>query len=247
MSELDVEYKDILTTLKQMIKAKGLKYKQISELSKIPESSLKKIFSGRDCSLKTMLEICQAVEIRFQDVLDMKEEETPEAFEFNEEQASYFADYIDCYKFFIRIFRGTPMKEVMADLNINENLKSRYLRELEDINLIERHAGNQIKFIPNGSIKIHEDSKLYSKIVESLAKNFVTELPKIKDDPKTKVHQVGSVKVTETTLKDFIRKISDVYDEFDLKLQKERKYLPQDTLVPITYFIGIGKYDSIGK
>ena len=123
-----VQYKDILATLKGLAKSKGVKYAEISEKTGIAESSLRKIFTGRDCPLVSILKICSSLGITLDEVLNLQKIKKLKFYEFTEEQDTYLADFYDCYKFYVRILRrGEVIDKVANDLNISDAVKRQYL------------------------------------------------------------------------------------------------------------------------
>lgn len=247
MKSTQIEFQDFVSTLKSILKAKNLKYKDLAQLSSIPESTLKKILSGRDCSMVTMLEMCKAIDVNLLDIFELVRNKSTETYEFTEQQQEYFIDNYKAYKFFIRLYRKQPKKDLLSELKISPSQFKIYLKELEEVGLIERLENDQIRFIANGAIKIPESSRLHDRIVREVSYSFLEAIPTIKDSQRHKIHEVGSLQVSEENLSDFIQKLGAVFSEFEKKAQKDSKYLSQKNLQPITYLIAAARFDSAGK
>lgn len=247
MSDQNLEYTETLDTLKEVIKAKGLRYKDIAEKAGIPESSLKKIFTGRDCSFMRLIQICNSINIKLKDIFDIRSESEDNIYRFTDEQEQYFCEFLDSYKLFVKINSGKSLSDSSKELGLDSNITRTYLKDLEKIGLIERQPGDKIKFKVNGTIKIDENSRLHDKIVEKVATSFIMELPKIRKSKAQSIYEIGSVRASPETIKEFIYNVQVAYNLFDAKSQKENKFLPPDGLRHLTYLLAIAEYDSIGK
>ncbi len=243
-----VQYKDILATLKSLAKTKGIKYAQISEDTGIAESSLRKIFTGRDCPLTSILKICSALEVTLDEVLSLQKNKKMKFYEFNDEQDRYFADFYDCYKLYIRVLRKhEKIGDVVKDLGISEAVHRQYLKDLESLKLIERMPEDRIKFLHPEAIIIRPNSRIYHKVTRETADSLLDELPKKKVRPNEKLYEIGSMRSSEQLFRNFIEDVNKCFEDFRKKVNKEVKHLADEELIPVTYILAVGEHDTIGK
>ncbi len=241
----DLEQKNIMDSLKKIVKQKKITYQDISKSTEIPESTLKKIFSGRDCSLGVILKICHAINIELSDIIrESQIDYHKDAFYFNEEQENYLCDNLDAYWVILQVYRKRGIKKIRKDYNREPFRLDGIIRELERLKLIERHPGDILKLQFSGVLRISDGSKLHDVIVEKISALFITALNKIDDIQDNKLHQMGSVKMTPATLRHFISSIRTKFMEIETVYRRERAYYQDSELVDVTYLLGIANYNT---
>ena len=65
---------NIIETLKQYLKAKGITYKQLAEEIELSEASVKRLFSKQTFSLSRLEDVCRILDIDFYDLVLMDKE-----------------------------------------------------------------------------------------------------------------------------------------------------------------------------
>lgn len=137
----------VIKTLKLILKSRKITYQQIARKTGGSESGIKKIFSGSDCSLKKLLLICDAADISFADLIaTCNHSRSFETVEVPQEQQTFFLENPDYFHFYWRLaIEELDLAEIAARYKLSPKQQFRYLKKLDDFNLIELHAGNKIK------------------------------------------------------------------------------------------------------
>ena len=248
MISTEVEQQNIISGLKKISKIKKITYGEIAKNSDIPESTLRKIFSGRDCKLITILKICRALDVELNDVIrESQKDHFKDVFKLTQEQSEYFLIHLDAYWVFIMIMRKVPLSQMLKDFGGDEYRFVAILKELEKVGLIERLPENKVRIIPKGNMQLEDGVPLHNKIVELVVSRFIQALNTSQAGPITKLHQQGSVKMTGATFRKFIEKIREVFMEIEVIYKKENDYYSSDRseLIDVTYVLGVAEFNSI--
>ena len=121
MSGTEVEQQNIINGLKKISKIKKITYGDISKKTEIPESTLRKIFSGRDCKLSVLLKICDALEVDLNDVMRESEKHHGDGtFKLNQRQSEYFMINLDAYWMLLKLIRKMPLDKLLVDFGGDE-------------------------------------------------------------------------------------------------------------------------------
>ena len=57
----------LFSTLKQVLKSQGLRYRDLAELMDTSEPTIKRLFKEQDCKLSRLMDICKAIGVNFTD------------------------------------------------------------------------------------------------------------------------------------------------------------------------------------
>jgi len=241
---LDAEYLGIVTTLKSMLKKRKLRYKDVAEKTGFPESSLKKIFSGRDCSIRTLMSICECLETTLEDVLKVDSSQINKGFTLSNEQQQLFVRDPAIYDAFIRLVQKNESTQIREDLGLSQKVWDLYLKELEQVNLLERHVGGRVRLKVEGAMKI-ESGPLHDFLVGRVSHKFMAALPALAKEDKETVYEVGSIRITRRLFEEFSFSLKNLHRDFDRRGNLESTLLENKDLHKVTYIIAAAEFDSI--
>ncbi len=241
---LDTEYLGIVTTLKSMLKKRKLRYKDIAEKTGFPESTLKKIFSGRDCSIRTLMQICECLDTTLEDVLKVDSSQLNKGFTLTAEQEQLFVREPNVYDAFIRLLQKNEPAQIRDVLKLSDASWDRYLREMEEVGLLERHAGDRAKLKVEGSFKL-ASGPLHDFLVARVNAKFLKALPALQESDKETVFEVGSIRITRRLFEEFSFNLRNLYRDFDRRSNLESTLLEDKDLRKVTYLIAAAEFDSI--
>ena len=79
----------LFASLKQVLKAQGVRYKDLAEKMNTSEPTIKRLFAEQDCKLSRLLEVCEVLGICFTELVDLATNQpiTPSALSLETEQA----------------------------------------------------------------------------------------------------------------------------------------------------------------
>jgi transcriptional regulator with XRE-family HTH domain len=137
----------LLSTVKRILKSKGLTYKDISKEIGMSESSIKRLFSEHTFSLKRFEQICDLLEISFYELskISLNIESTHSVMSY--EQKLILSEKPRLMIFFYLLLNGRAPDSIVRDYKISKQESVKYLLELDKLKLIELHPENKIRFL----------------------------------------------------------------------------------------------------
>jgi len=222
---------EIVGTLKKVLKAKKLTYKNLATKLSFSEGTLKNIFHQNNTSLERLLEICDVAEIDFQDLVRMSTRSKEDEFSFTLEQEEFFANNPNYYFFFREtFFQRKSLKQMEKDFNLDEKSILGYLFKLEKMGLCEVLPGNAVRWNVNGKLRWLRNGPWNQKHLKS----YVDRILELILDKRENCYnsQIGHFSISQKTYDDFkteLRRLEDKYKEIafhDHMLNRTGNFIP---------------------
>lgn len=238
------DQKIIIQGLKNVLKNKGMSYEELAQQSQIPLSTLKKIFSGQDLKLNRLLQIIDCLGMNIYEFMDYtKREESLETFIFSIEQEKFFAQHLDYYLFFHKIYReSNSVNEVQNQLNLSENKTWKILRQLEAFGFLEILDFPEIKFTIKGGLRFQKEGPLQNVLFEKSLTSFTQHLiygpqqMKPLDSPFVRLYYG---KVSKSTYDRMLEKLREMQKDLMRETMLDRKLYEVKDLYDITWNLGL--------
>lgn len=231
--ESEFEFKKVLLTIKQALKSKSINYKELAFMIGMSESGVKKIFTSNDCSFSKLYTICDAIGLNLADIINESKKEFIIESKFTHEVENFFSSNLDYFYYFWKIIaERLPPEEVKKSLNLDETQNFRYLKKLDDFNLIELHENNRIKipkmkinrWVGSGPLthKIHKEWGI--KLVQDL-----TTVDNIKNNLKNsgQHYSIKMMKLTPESHGELITSLKNIEFEFLARSKREATINPE--------------------
>ena len=241
----NAEQKAIVTKLKSLLKQRGITYKELSRTSKVPESSIKKIFSGADCSLSKLVAICDALEVGLLHLASsIIQEREEDYFTFTLEQEKFFARNIEHFLFFHNLCRDNKsVAETQEQLGIGDAATWKILNKLERFNVLEVGPGMKVKIKIKGGVKYIKEGPLQHLILNHVPARF-TEFLVSSDPTQVPVDspflRLNFARMTPVNYKKLVHGLQELHQNFSDVAVRDRKYHSKDELIDVTWLFGLG-------
>jgi transcriptional regulator with XRE-family HTH domain len=169
------ETTNIVSTLKRALKAHGLTYRDVSEALSVSESSVKRLFSDKDFSLKRLDQICQLMNMEISDLIQQMEQETRLISQLSLEQETLLVSDLKLLLVAVCVTNHWSFGEILSTYSLTEHELIRSLAALDKLKLIELQPNNRVKllmtvdfsWIPNGPINQFFESQVQSDFFKS--------------------------------------------------------------------------------
>jgi len=169
------ETTNIVSTLKRALKAHELTYRDVSKALSISESSVKRLFSDKDFSLKRLDQICQLMDMEISDLLQQMEQETRLISRLSLEQETLLVSDLKLLLVAVCVTNRWVFGEILKTYSLSEHELIRSLAALDKLKLIELQPNNRVKllmstdfsWIPNGPINQFFESQVQSDFFKS--------------------------------------------------------------------------------
>jgi DNA-binding Xre family transcriptional regulator len=165
----------IVKALKQSLKARGLTYGDVAAHLKLTESSVKRLFSQRNFSLRRLDRICQLMETDLTEVISRAEQNRHLISSLNAEQEQLLVSDIKLLLIAVCIVNHWHFADIIATYSISEHEAVQALARLDRLRLIELQPGNRIKllispdfnWIKNGPIQAFFEKQVQTDFFQS--------------------------------------------------------------------------------
>lgn len=216
-------YPLLMAELKKVLKRKKIKYSDLAAEMEMSESSIKRLMSADDGSLSKIEAICDVVGISFFDLALLTKEDKPRNFYLTKKQDSFFAKNTHYFYFFSLIYEQRfTIEEVKKQYKLTDKSLMKYLKKLEELEMLERHPHNRIKWLIQGSTALPDLTDLGKHLMSTSIRNFsdiiLTE-GRLKSELEGKE---GSFRISELNLKkETVHRYRMELDELAEKYAKE--------------------------
>ena len=229
-------YPLLMNELKKVFKRKKLKYTDVSEHLGMSESSIKRLMSGHDTSLSKLESLCEVAGITFFDLVELCKNQVTENYFLTEKQDHFFARNTHYFYFFHLLYEeNQSVKQIKKTYKLTDKSVSNYLKKLEQLQMLERHPGDKIKFLITGSIQLKQSSRLGSFLLKNSMNNLASmtsDMSTLKNKLKGKegTFHIGEYFLRPETAKIFSQRLAQLHEEIDSVSDREKRIFGKSEL-----------------
>jgi transcriptional regulator with XRE-family HTH domain len=139
---------DLVETLKQYLKAKGITYKQLAKELELSEPSVKRLFSKQTFSLSRLEDVCRILDIDFFDLVLMDKERsrnTLKRLTIEQEQILVNDEKLLIFLYFLN--NGWTVSLITEEYEYSEIETIQMLSKLEKMGILELHPNNHVRML----------------------------------------------------------------------------------------------------
>jgi DNA-binding Xre family transcriptional regulator len=237
-------------TLKQILKAQGIRYCDLAELMQVSEPTIKRLFQEEDCKLSRLIELCDVLGIKLNDLIELASKTPAEPSQLPLETEQALAADPSLTSFFMLLISELSPEAIAKESNLTEADVYLYLRELEKLELIRLGRNDSFHFTVNRPIRWRVDGPLHDLLV-SINQQFIKEAlcsHHTTDSPFYSTSRLFS----EHSIKQLHEEIDRIYQRFQQQAALDQIYYPTDQLKPykmvatLTPF-NLSKYFSVDR
>jgi transcriptional regulator with XRE-family HTH domain len=143
----------IITTLKQLLRGKGMQYTDVAVALDVSERTVQRWLNGEGLTLELVGRLCDLVGATMAELFDLAEratDERPRRLTVKQEQA--LADTPMVAFLFTRLLQGWSPQEMQRACGLTKAQLIRHLLALERLGLIELHPGNRVRLLTRRNI-----------------------------------------------------------------------------------------------
>ncbi len=160
---------EILFTLKQYLKAKGITYQHLADEMGLSEANIKRLFSKEVISLDRLEEICGILDLELYDLTLMaKKKHQQGAAELTFDQEKKLAEDPLLAIFFYFLVNGWGIETISENYKISDVEITKFLIRLDKLGLIELHPGNHFRLLITQNIFWRKHGPLRTRSIKTL-------------------------------------------------------------------------------
>lgn len=225
---------EVFVVLKEVIKSRGLNYREVARKVEMSESGLKKLMSTKDCSLSKLDEICDALNISFDDLVELSKKGNTKVV-LNKKQEELFLKNPSYYHFLLQlIVADYDWKKVKEDFRLTKKKCLEIIFALDRVELVRLEPGNKIKkVIKSGDLSI--SAKLGKKVAWDIDEAFFHHARrKFQEGKSTAMGTRGNYCLKKESLNEMIESINEITQEFAKRSKREVILHEGDDLCEVT-------------
>lgn len=225
---------EVFVVLKEVIKSKGLSYKMISEKLSMSESGFKKLMSTKDCSISKLDQICEVLNISFDDLIELSRKKDNNLV-LNKQQEDLFFKNPSYYHFLLELIEAEyDWKKLKEEFRLTKKKCLEVLLALDKVGLITLLPGNKVKKTFKGC-DISITARLGEKVSWDIDEAFFHHArKKFKEAKSTAMGTRGNYRLKKESLNELIDSIRDITKEFSKRSKREMILYKEKELCDVT-------------
>lgn len=227
---------EIFIALKEVIKSRGMNYKELALELNMSESGLKKLMASKDCSMSKLDQICDILGMSFSDLVAISKDISDVNLVLNKKQEELFLKHPTHYHFFTELMANNyEWQKLMSIFQLSEKDCHSILRALDKVDLIEFGSGNRVRPLFKGT-DISISAQLGEKVSFSIDRAFFDHAQsEFKAKKRTSHGGRGTLYLKKETLKEMLDAFNEVSHEFAKRSKREELLYGRDALEEVTH------------
>lgn len=223
------ETEALLETLKNCLKRKDLKYRDVAKHLKLSEASVKRLFSQGNLSLERLEQILGLMDMRLIDFFALIQEEDSYISVLTPEQEESLIAQPKLLLIFFLLLNGWPLQEIYNVFNIEQLESIQLLAKLDKLKLIELLPHNKVKLLTASNFSWRKNGLVQRFFEEHVLTDFFKD--KFVDPNSTLIFMGGMLSDAS------LEKIKRLFDECASKIND---LMREDLKLPLNKRFGIG-------
>lgn len=241
-----LEFRLFSATLKTFLKSKKMTYRDLAKKLGRSESGIKKILSAKDCSINRLNEICGALEVSLADLVQSMEQAEFSDVQFTVKQQDFFVSHMECFHFFWKlVFERLSVKEIETQFGLNSKQSFRFLKQLDDIDLIELNPGGHVRIPKLRNVRTFGDGPLIRKIYKEWSKKLIDEIA-VPGEFKNRHFVFRGVRLKESSYQQFLKDLNELETKIVKTSIREMTLEPKD-LVFVSWISGLANQSFVQR
>jgi DNA-binding Xre family transcriptional regulator len=230
-------------SLKQILKAQKIRYKDLAELMNTSEPTIKRLFSEQDCKLSRLMEVCEVIGISFTELVELaaKQPITPTVLSLETEQV--LASQPGLMAFFMLLVSEFDIESIIRHNQLSIHDGYRYLRELEKLELICLRQDNSFYFLVNRPIVWRLDGPLHPILVK-VNQSFIKESISQHNSDNYPFYSASRL-FNPDSIKRLNQDVDNLYQSFQKQAALDQMFYSSEELVPFKMVATIAPFDLV--
>ncbi|MEO0600026.1 MAG: helix-turn-helix transcriptional regulator [Myxococcota bacterium] len=154
----------ILQTVRAVLRARGLRYRDLAERLGVSEVTVKRWMRASDLSLGRLSRIAEALGTDVFSLLELAGEGRQESFELTEHQERELAAHPRLLTAWEALRRGYAPIAIVEAMGLDESAWIDVACQLDALGLIELHPGNRVRLLHRGVQSLREEGPLARRL-----------------------------------------------------------------------------------
>ena len=229
-------YKDLSAELRNVLKARGITYKDVAIEMGMSESGVKKLLTSKDISFNKLEDILKIAKLDLKTLLGVTDDESKRYIKLTKEQENFLISNIQHYNFIVHLqhFEMDIKKLKKANPKLSQTKIEKYLMDLEAYGLIKRDGVSIQSELVNG---FRYGKKLEEATLKNTNTVFFKKMEQIDSEKKNSsvFYGIGKFALSHKSLIEFRTAQKSLLVEFSERSIRESKIYAKRDLVDIGF------------
>jgi len=245
MPENDIQHLEqasLFNALRQLLKNRGLTYRDLASLMNVSEPTIKRLFQEQDCKLSRVMEICALLDIEFSELMDIsRHSQKIRGSVLPEETERCLAENPDLGAFFMLLISHFDIQQIAQSNELSDSDVYRYLRELEKLNLLEMSTGNQFKLLVERPVRWRLNGPLTETLIK-VNRSFIEQAIR-QYEPDSYPFFSSSRLLSEESIQYIEEQLQLLYEQYQYRATLDQSFYPADQLLPYKLILTLKSFD----
>jgi hypothetical protein len=223
------EFKAMLGVLRARMKTKGVKYSSIAKELRTSESTIKRIFAGRECNVSWIFELCRCLNIDFRDLVFTALSDDWHFTVLSDEQEELFVDKPDLLRLFSSLYHGLSPGDAKRKFSLTEASFHKALRNLERVGLLSFESSGKIAFNLHGQIHWQENGPLVKQFFDKIGRETFEHFLASRKNADV-VFFLGGGLMSKQTAEQYNEELRDLIKRFARSMARDERMIPREEL-----------------
>lgn len=237
-----MQQKIYFSLIKQALKAKGITYAQLATALGISEVSIKRLFKNQDCKISRLLEICDVLDITFDDLVNMQTRNHSVAEYLPKHVEIALAKDLNLFHILVHLLSDESIENIRVTNQLQEHELYIYLRKLEKLELIQLISQQQVRLLTPVTIRWRLDGPLAKAIIKANQK-FIA-LCFEQAHSTTHLFSTQSRMLTRNSAEQLREQLQALIKEFDRLSAQDKLFYSKQQLQNYKLVAGMGEFCS---
>jgi len=233
----------LFASLKQVLKAQGIRYKDLAEKMNTSEPTIKRLFAEQDCKLSRLMEVCEVLGISFTELVDLATKQPISPSELSLETEQALASRPGLMSFFMLLISEFDIDSIIEHNQLSHQDTYLYLRELEKLELVRLRADDSYYFTVNRPILWRLGGPLHSTLVK-VNQGFIKESISQGNNDQYPFYSASRL-LSPKSIKQLNQDVDNLYQSFQKQAALDQMFYPREELSPYKMVSTLGPFDLV--
>ncbi len=217
--------------LRQLLKNRGLTYRDLAQLMGVSEPTIKRLFQEQDCKFSRILEICDLLNIEFSELMEIsRDAQKRRGTVLPEHVEQTLAANKNLAAFFMLLISHFEVEQIAQFNQLSDTDVYRYLRELEKLELLKLSANNQMTLLVERPVRWRLNGPLNETLIR-VNKSFIEEAIR-EYRPDSYPFFSSSRLLSKQSIQHINEQLQLLYEQYQYRATLDQSFYPAEQLLP---------------
>ena len=230
-----MEFRPIATMIKDVLKKRGLTYKDLGKHLELTESGVKKLLNSQDCSINRLTGIADFLGMNLSDLLSLIEQHRDVNIMLPQEAQDYFLENPEPFFIYMSIlYDESSVSEIQQRHGIDLSATYHNLKILDDFGLIKWDKDDSIK--PKHEVGLLDGDRNFIEHMKRVLATMIFEESMEIHSNNHPLFLVRYLYASEDTFAKFSQELNDTIMKFERLALRDQRLYGKKTLAPRKFF-----------